>query len=600
LIHFMAADSPATRAWRAGLTLALAIALAFVVVAPPESCPSVTAAELRQSAQASVDWLVRNQKPDGTWLYLYDERDNSAPSEYNVVRHTGAAMGLYRAAAEGLPRALPSADRGTAWALDRLLEQDGWAAVDWEGQVETGATALLAAGLVLRREATDSTRHDDLLRRLGRFLLAQTEPSGAVLASYDPVRERPTPGEYSKYFTGETYWALALLHRAFPTEDWGEAADRIGAYLATSRDKTEDHWPPIADHWAAYGLAETVDFPERGRPPLTKDEVAYARRQAGLFGGQVRWVSQRFGPWGALIRGGHVPRGGGYGVVSEGLTGLWLAADKDPRLADLREPIAERATCMAGLAVNAQSDSHDAADFARPARVEGAWFRDGETRVDDQQHALAGLLRTVPIVQASAVSRAGGASDDDAPSGWLWAAALVLALNPARAAFAIPRAGRSRRDVAGLAALGGAIGGLAACAAAIAADSLLDALDVSNPSFRIAAGAVAAIAGIADLFRRPISPEPALPGWRAALIPVGIPVVARPALLMLALGAGADRGVLVTAGAMAAGIALLVGLCAMAPTRGPGGRALRWAGRFLAAGLIAAGVALGVDGIFDV
>jgi hypothetical protein len=47
-------------------------------------------------------------------------------------------MGLYRAAAEGLPRALRSADRGTAWALDRLLERDGWAAVEWEGQVETG------------------------------------------------------------------------------------------------------------------------------------------------------------------------------------------------------------------------------------------------------------------------------------------------------------------------------------------------------------------------------------------------------------------------------------------------------------------------------
>jgi small neutral amino acid transporter SnatA (MarC family) len=285
-------------------------------------------------------------------------------------------------------------------------------------------------------------------------------------------------------------------------------------------------------------------------------------------------------------------------VVNEGFSGLWLAAEKDPRLADLREPIAERATCMAGLAVKAQSDARDAADLARPARVEGAWFRDGETRMDDQQHALAGLLRTIPIVEASA--RPGGTSDDDAPSGWLWAAALVLALNPARGAFAIPRAGRSRRDVVGLAALGGAIGALAACAAAIAADPLLDAVDVSNPSFRTAAGAVALIAGSADLVRRPPAPAPALAGWRAALIPVAIPVVARPAVLMLAIGAGADRGVLVTAGAMAAGVVLLIGLAAEAPTHGPGGRALRWAGRLLAAGLIAAGVALGVDGVFDV
>ena len=93
---------PARRVWRAGLTLALLIAVAFVVVAPPERCPSVSVGELRRSAQASVDWFVRNQEPDGTWLYLYDADRDSAASEYNVVRHTGAAMGLYQAAADGV------------------------------------------------------------------------------------------------------------------------------------------------------------------------------------------------------------------------------------------------------------------------------------------------------------------------------------------------------------------------------------------------------------------------------------------------------------------------------------------------------------------
>jgi small neutral amino acid transporter SnatA (MarC family) len=588
---------PATRVWRAGLTLALFIAVAFVVVAPPERCPSVSVGELRRSAQASVDWFVRNQEPDGTWLYLYDADRDSAASEYNVVRHTGAAMGLYQAAADGVPGALRSADRGTEWALDTLLERDGWAAVEWAGQVRTGATALLVAGLALRRDVTSDARYDDVLRRLGRFLLAQTEPSGAVLASYDPTAGTPVAGDYSKYFTGEAYWALARLHRAFPDEGWGEVADRIGAYLATSRDEVEDHWPPIADHWAAYGLAEAVGFPERGRPPLTAHEVAYARRQAELFGAQVRWISQRLGPWGRFVRGDPVPRGGGYGVIGEGLTGLWLAARGEPRLADLRTAIAERATCNAGLAVSAQSGHEDAADAARPHRVEGAWFRDGETRMDDQQHALAGLLRTIPIVEAGEGSTH---PDDDPPSGWLWAVALVLALNPARAAFAVPRAGRPPRVVVGVAAAGGVIGGLAVCAAAAAGAPLLDALDVSDPSFRIAAGIVAAVAGAADLFRRPPPPEPALAGWGAALIPVAIPVVARPALLVLALGAGADRGVLVSAGAMAMGIALLTGLVVARPTDGPKGRVLRWAGRLLAAGLVASGVLLAVDGVLDV
>ena len=127
-----------------------------------------------------------------------------------------------------------------------------------------------------------------------------------------------------------------------------------------------------------------------------------------------------------------MPRGGAYGVIGEALTGWWLTAREEPRLADL-EPVAERATCIAGLAVRAQSDRTDAADAARPERVEGAWFRDGETRMDDQQHELAALLRTIPIVEAGEGSTGSSSGPgDDSPSAWLWVIALVLALNPAR------------------------------------------------------------------------------------------------------------------------------------------------------------------------
>ena len=76
--------------------------------------------------------------------------------------------------------------------------------------------------------------------------------------------------------------------------------------------------------------------------------------------------------------------------------------------------------------------------------------------------------------------------------------------------------------------------------------------------------------------------------------------MARPALLVVALGAGADQGVLVTAGAMVAGVALLAGLTAMSSTEDTSGRTLRWVSRLLAAALVAAGAILAIDGIKDV
>jgi small neutral amino acid transporter SnatA (MarC family) len=602
------------RSDRLGMRMAL-VALAFAgvavavfgVLSPPERCPDVDAADLRASATDAVDWFRRNQEPDGTWLYLYDAETDTAADDYNVVRHMGAGMGLYQAASAGIPGALEVADRGTAWALERLFRRDDWAAPRYRGEVSSGATALLVAGLAERRADTGDERHDGLLRQLGRFLVAQTEPSGAVLAFYDAGAGRPLPGVYSKYYTGETYWALARLHRLFPGEAWGDTATRIGAYLATRRDVDEDLWPPIPDHWAAYGLAETVAFEERGDgQPLTDAELAYARRQAGLFGSQVRWVSQRFGPWGLVVRGPHVPRGGGYGVVGEGLTGLWQVAESDPRLADLRAPLAERATCIAGLAVREQSDAADAGGAEAPGRVRGAWFRDGETRMDDQQHALSAVLRTVPIVDAAdgGGSAAGDAGSvvpaQPAPSVWLWLVALVAVANACRVALGVPRHDRSPREVAVVAGTGAAAGALAVFLVSLASGPLLDALDVSAPAFRIAAGAVGAIAGAVAFVRPAPSPEPALPGRRAALVPVAVPLVAGPALIVVALGAHADRG----AGVVALALVIAVVLAAVVATRvgvdGVRGRALRWATRATAAAAVVATVLLVIDGVFAV
>ena len=498
-------------------------------------------------------------------------------------------MGLYQAAAAGLPGAQRAADRGTAWALDRLVRRDDWAAATFAGDTATGATALLVAGLDYRRQATGDERYDDVMRRLGRFLVAQTQPSGAVLAAYDAKRDAPVPGEYSKYYTGESYWALARLARTFPDDGFGAVADRIGAYLATRRDDAEGYWPPIRDHWAAYGLAETV--------PLSQAEVAYARRQAELWGTEARWVQQRFGPMG---RRGPGARGVPRRLVrrdERGLHGPLADRPRRPRLADLQRPIADVRACIAGLAVREQADAADAArgpGSVPRARARGssttarpAWTTSSTRWPGCCDHPDRGDRR-----------RPTSSSDDDAPSVWLWAVALLLALNPARAAFGIPRAGRSSREVGRLAVAGGAIGGLAVVHGRGRRRRAPRRARRQRTAAWTVAGILALLTGAADLFGRPPRPEPSLPGRRAALVPVAIPVVARPALLVIALGA--ENDVVVSLGAMVVGVALMTVLAVRCPTDGAGGRVLGWSARLLAAGLVACGVLIAIDGILGV
>lgn len=575
----------------AGALAAVAV-ITFGAIAPPEHCPAPSTDELHAAADAAVQWFVRNQQDDGRWLYEYDAATGEASDDYNLVRHAGGIMGLYQAATVGIDGALESADRGLEWAQDHLVEHDDWTALAFEGRAPVGGSALLAAGLAERRLHTGDTRHDELMRRLGRFMATQTEPSGAVVAQYDASRMQPVAGSRSRYYTGEAYWALARLHLLFPGDGFGEVADRIGHYLATKRDDAEDLWPPLPDHWVAYGLAETVTFPERdpGRP-LTDAELAYTERQAGLFGAQVRWVSQQAGPWGSLVRGTKVPRGGGYGVVGEALTGLWRTARADERLADIRGPLAERATCIAGLAVEVQGR-----DGAPDPRAEGAWFIDDVTRMDDQQHAISALLRTVAIVETP--------TDEghDAPSGWLWALALFGTWNALYVALGVPR--RDRRGERETTALvGGLLGAAVVVAAAALSGPLLDALDVSRPAVRLAVGIVGAVAALVRLVRRPLRPvtTPAGRGWfGAALVPVAIPLVATPALIMLGLSAGADLGVAFVAGVLALGVAALAGATAAIDPDGAARPVAVWGGRLLSVVAAVTSVLLVIHAVFDI
>ena len=577
-----------------GVTLGAGV-LMFGAGAPPESCPDLTPASLTTAATAAADWIIDNQLPDGTWLYEYDRVRDRATDDYNIVRHAGVMSSLYQAAARDIDGALESADRGLAWALDNVIEREDWAGVTTTNTIQTGTNALLLAALVERRLLTGEETYDIFMGDLARFLDRQVEPTGALLAYYDLGPEQARPDTYSIYYTGEAYWALGRLHRVDPTAGWGATADRMGEYMATVRDDVEDIWPPLADHWSGYGLAETAAFPDRPvGEPLTDEEVEFVRRQGDLMGQRVRSISQRFGPWGTAVRGTFTPRGGGYGVFGEGLAGLWRTAQLDDRLVDERAPLGERTLCISGLAVDAQSDAEEAAGYADPGKVEGAWFIDDITRMDDQQHALSALLFTMPILEAAPFD-----TGHPSPAAWLWILVILGTINPVRAAFSMPRNGTMGRR-ASLALLGGLLGSAFLFAVGAASGWVIDLVGTSEPAMRLAAGSLCLLSAGLDIGRRPTTDEPALGGLRAAIMPVAVPLFVRPAMLLAGFSVVADHGPRVYAIGLALSVALLTALSMSDVGADPERPVLVWVGRVLSFVAVAGAVLLIADAVFDI
>jgi hypothetical protein len=373
--------SRARRRWLVGQVIfwGLGIAVLRVAVVPGESCPAITRASVTTAIDAGADWLVRGQRPDGRFLYAYDSRSGQASPDYNTTRHAGVVDALYRAGR------IDAADAGLGYARERLVSTTGWTAfAPADEDPNVGANALLLAALIHRRQLTGERRFDTLAHGIARFLASQTRPDGSVLQLWSRSTGQPVPDVFGKFSTGEAFYALALMNEAFPGEGWDADAHRIALYLATRRDQAEGYTLRQADHWAAYGLAE---LSESG---LTDAETEYARWLAGYFGFLVRFDSQHVG----RFLGGGLGSGAGLGVVGEGTAALWRAAGADPQLADLREPLAERVRCEAGILITRQTPPSDPNPNER-----GAWFKDSYTQMDDQQHAIAALIAAQDVLR---------------------------------------------------------------------------------------------------------------------------------------------------------------------------------------------------------
>ena len=179
------------------------------------------------------------------------------------------------------------------------------------------------------------------------------------------------------------------------------------------------------------------------------------------------------------------------------------------------------------------------------------------------------------------------------------AVAAVVTVNPLRVWPGAP--GRSPRQRLGY-AVGGALVVLAAVLAVSDLSGLArDALEISAPTARIAAGAALIAIGVRDMIAGPAQVEPALPGWKAAIVPVVVPHILGPGLGMLAVSAGADLGPERTGVAIGIALAVTASVMALPPPKSrAGARAIRAGHALTGAAAVLIGAALAVDGVFDI
>ena len=384
-----------TRVVRGVLAWILVLGVVALVI-HPEGCGQPSSGEVNEAAAAAVAWFAANIDDDGTFVYRYDRSESRLLGGYNDVRHAGVLLSLYQAESAGIEGAAEIADRGLTHVDGRLLNTPIGPVFGRGASARSGSVGLLVAALDERRRATLAEDRDPLLLALGGTLSGVVNADGSVGASIDTTTGS-TSGR-SPFFTGEVLWALARLHLTFPDEKFDEPALRVYRYLIEDRDRVESPWPPVSDHWGAYALETMSRWPNADNlqlePDLELDGAAtrqWLNRQLSLFGLQVRYESQRQGGITRLTRG-TVALPAGVGTLGEGIGNyLWFLNRSALSGVDI-DSLNDRARCVAHLLSERQVSAAQAQQYGEPIRVQGAWFRNDITQMDDQQHALSALL----------------------------------------------------------------------------------------------------------------------------------------------------------------------------------------------------------------
>ena len=363
---------------------------------PP--APAITRQRLLAAVEAAGDYLLRMQRRDGSFHYVYRAARDELVGGYNVVRHAGtlwAMVEVYRATRD--KRFLDGARLALGWLLIHVKSRDDVAWIEHDGSRPLGAVALAVVALAELRRATGATVHDPILRRLGRHLVAMQQPDGSFASHYDPDTGRGfvPKGYLPLYVPGQACLALARLcmprrGEALPDDAWKRAALKAADHLATKRDDWNasrgleyvhpDAWTIMAvDVLHSLGIARQVhtDYAFFLATRILAEQETPAT---------ARWPDHVGAPRDTP------PRATPTASRCEGLVAAWRLAR---RMGANVEPYRRAALLSAGFQLAHQYDAVNSYLLPAPDRARGGFYSsyaDHSIRIDYVQHNLSSLL----------------------------------------------------------------------------------------------------------------------------------------------------------------------------------------------------------------
>jgi uncharacterized protein YyaL (SSP411 family) len=340
------------------------------------------------SARLAGDYLIRIQKEDGSFSYVYDAAKDSFPStRYNILRHAGTAIALLQLCSATNDRLyLDAARKATSYLRSRFRQATGDAiyVLDHDGKAKLGANGLALIALVRSYQLGDqkpTKQQREECEGLARLILSLQNRDG-LFESYYRIRGDEPRGSVSLYYPGEAILGLISLHELTGDKKLLQAAQQ-GAGALIEAQQVKGPLPP--DAWlmqALEALHRKSPDPRYSRHALEIAQAIMALQYDGKDGPEY---AGGFGP--------AEPRTTQAAARAEGLLAAFklARASEDPRTAR----IAAALRAAARFQLSRQYTPASSKGLPNPRRALGA-FREGQSagliRIDFVQHNISALL----------------------------------------------------------------------------------------------------------------------------------------------------------------------------------------------------------------
>jgi hypothetical protein len=218
---------------------------------------------LRERARLAVGYLVRHTRSDGSFTYIYDVANRSPEnSRYNLVRHSGTLMELFRCVGSEFDHGDMLASASANWDYlrsffhDIRIRGEQCICVAQSGLARLGGTALTLLALGNGAIQVGALFDDrQLIAKLARYVLSQQLGDGTFV-SKTTIKDNVDTGFRSAYYPGEAVLALCMAFRLTGDSIFLEGAVRGG--LALTLDPVSITAAPggFTQHWLMRSLSE--------------------------------------------------------------------------------------------------------------------------------------------------------------------------------------------------------------------------------------------------------------------------------------------------------------------------------------------------------